>query len=163
MHTKKMILTALLIALTAVTTMVVSVPVPAVKGYINIGDSVVILSGLIFGPWAGAAAGAIGSSLADLLLGYTFWAPWTFVIKGLEGFLAGWLILRSRKETHLSAALAASAAAATMVLGYFVASSIIYQSVPIAVMALPGDLIQGGVSALLCLVLMPPIKKYLSL
>ena len=39
-----------LIALTAVTTMVVSVPVPAVKGYINIGDSVVILSGLIFGP-----------------------------------------------------------------------------------------------------------------
>nr|NLJ02902.1 ECF transporter S component [Bacillota bacterium] len=43
MHPKKMILTALLIALTAVTTMVVSVPVPAVKGYINIGDSVVIL------------------------------------------------------------------------------------------------------------------------
>ena len=42
---EKMILTALLITITAVTTMVVSVPVPAVKGYINIGDSVVILSG----------------------------------------------------------------------------------------------------------------------
>ena len=163
MKPKKSILTALLIALVAVTTMVVSIPMPAVKGYINIGDSVVLLSGLIFGPLVGAAAGAIGSSLADLLLGYTLWAPWTFVIKGLEGFIAGWLLSRSRKETHRSVAAAASLGAVVMALGYFLASSVIYQSLAVAVLALPGDLIQGGVSVLLCLVLIRPIKKYLSL
>jgi len=32
---------------------------------------------------------AAGSSLVDLLLGYSIWAPFTFVIKGLEGFIVG--------------------------------------------------------------------------
>jgi len=163
MGSKKMILTALLIALVTVTTMVVNIPMPAVKGYVNIGDTVVLLAGLIFGPVVGATAGAIGSSLADLLLGYTLWAPWTFVIKGLEGFLAGWLVGRIRKTTTAGTAIGASIAAAVMVLGYFVASAIIYKSVPIAVVALPGDLLQAGVSVVLSLILLRPLKKYLSL
>lgn len=56
------------------------------KGYVNIGDTVVLLSGVLFGPLTGLAAGGLGSALADLLLGYGFWAPWTLLIKGLEGW-----------------------------------------------------------------------------
>ena len=128
MNSRKMILTALLIALVTV----------------------------------GAAAGALGSSLADLLLGYAYWAPWTFVIKGLEGFLAGWLVGRMQKATTSGAALGASVAVVVMVLGYFVASTVLY-GMGIAVASLPGDLLQGGVSVVLSLILWRPIRKYLSL
>lgn len=158
MDSRKMILTALLIALVAVTTMVVNIPLPGVKGYVNIGDTVVLLAGLVFGPVVGAAAGALGSSLADVLLGYAYWAPWTFVIKGLEGLLAGWLVLRFRKATTLVTVLAAG----VMVLGYFLVG-IIYYGVGPAVTSLPGDVLQGGVSVVLSLVLLHPIRKYLSL
>ena len=58
----KLVLTALLAALTYVMTRVVQVP--TVGGYTNLGDSMCLLAGLILGPWYGFAA---GSALADLL------------------------------------------------------------------------------------------------
>ncbi|HBG01102.1 MAG TPA: ECF transporter S component [Firmicutes bacterium] len=158
MNAKKMVLTALLIALVTVTTMIVNIPLPGVRGYVNIGDTVVLLAGLIFGPLAGAVSGALGASLADLLLGYAYWAPWTFVIKGLEGFLAGWVVRCLGKATTLGATLGAL----VMVLGYFLVG-ILYYGLGPAVTSLPGDLVQGGVSVALALLLVPPIRKYLSL
>lgn len=155
MDAKKLIITALLIALVAITTMIVNIPLPGVRGYVNIGDTVVLLAGFIFGPVVGAVAGAMGSALADVLLGYAFWAPWTFVIKGLEGFLAGWLLLRFHK-----ASLVAPIAVGVMVLGYFLAGSVIYGLGP-AMASLPGDLLQGGVSVVLSLTLLPALRKYL--
>lgn len=157
MNSRKMILTALLIALVAVTTMVVNVPLPGVKGYVNIGDTIVLLAGLIFGPMVGALAGALGSSLADILLGYAYWAPWTFVIKGLEGFLAGWLALHLKRSTPLVTTVAAG----VMVLGYLLAGTILYGFGPAAA-SLPGDLLQGGASVALTLVLVQPLSKYLN-
>ncbi|HAN95599.1 ECF transporter S component [Candidatus Darwinibacter acetoxidans] len=156
MQARKMVLTALLVGVVAVVTMVVNIPLPGVKGYVNIGDTVVLLSGVLFGPLTGLAAGGLGSALADLLLGYGFWAPWTLLIKGLEGLAAGWLIGRWEK-----AAWAVGPAAALMVLGYFLAGSIIYGWGP-ALASLPGDLLQGAVSAALCLLLHGPLKKYLA-
>lgn len=151
-----MIRTAVLAALTAVTTMAVNVPLPAVRGFVNIGDTVVLLAGLIFGPGVGALAGAVGSGLADLLLGYAHWAPWTFVIKGLEGFLAGWLACNVKNGLSLGAV----SGAASMVLGYFLVG-ILFYGLPAAVASLPGDLIQGGISVVLSLLLVYPLRKFL--
>lgn len=158
MKAKKMIQTAILAALVAVTTMVVNVPLPGVKGYVNIGDTVVLLSGLLLGPTAGALAGSVGSSLADLLLGYAHWAPWTFVIKGLEGFLAGWLSLRFPKGSTLATIIGVT----VMISGYFLVG-ILYYGWGLAVASLPGDLLQGGVSVILSLILVRPLRKYLGL
>jgi uncharacterized membrane protein len=160
MNSRRTVITALLIALVTVTTIVVNVPF--LRGYINIGDTVVLLAGLLFGPVVGAAAGALGSSLADLLLGYAYWAPWTFVIKGLEGFLVGWLARNGRDSKTSRGVVGTTLAASVMVLGYFVASTILY-GWGVAVPSLPGDLLQGGVSVVLSLVLWRPIQKYLSL
>lgn len=157
MESRKLIQTAILVALVAVTTMVVNIPLPGVKGYVNIGDAVVLLAGLMLGPTVGAFSGAVGSSLADLLLGYAHWAPWTFIIKGVEGFLAGWLVLRLHRGGTI---LGAVVGAAVMVLGYFLVG-ILYYGWAAAVVSLPGDLLQGGVSAALCLVLIHPLRKYL--
>lgn len=72
---KKMLLAALFAALACVATMVISFPIPATQGYINMGDCMVLMSGWILGGLYGALAGGIGSALADLLLGYTVYAP----------------------------------------------------------------------------------------
>ena len=70
-----------------VATLLVRIPVPG-GGYFNLGDVVIIFSGL-FGGWkAGLIAGGIGSALADLI-GFPVFAPITLIIKGLEGLVAG--------------------------------------------------------------------------
>lgn len=38
------------IALTAVATMAVQIPIPATKGYLNLGDSVIMVLAVVFGP-----------------------------------------------------------------------------------------------------------------
>jgi uncharacterized membrane protein len=71
--------------------MIFSVYVPSTEGFFNIGESMVFLSALLFGPYVGAFAGGVGSMLADLLLGYPFYAPATLVIKACEGYVVGLL------------------------------------------------------------------------
>ena len=71
----------LMCAIVVVTTMFAAIPIPGVQGaYANAGDAAVYASAHLLGwPW-GVAAAAIGSMLADLLLGSALYAPATFVI-----------------------------------------------------------------------------------
>ena len=87
----KLILAALFAALTCVATSVIHVPIPATNGYINLGDGMVLLGAFLLGPVYGAAAGGLGSMLADLLLGYAAYAPGTLIIKAAMGLCAGLL------------------------------------------------------------------------
>ena len=85
-----------LIALTVVTaliTLFIRIPLPS-RGYFNFGDVAVVFSGLVLGSLAksnrflwGAAAGGIGSAIADIIGGFGMFAPITLVAKGLEGGL----------------------------------------------------------------------------
>ena len=53
---KKLILTALFAALACIATMIMKIPTPGTGGYIHVGDAIVILSGVVLGPWYGFAA-----------------------------------------------------------------------------------------------------------
>ena len=56
---QKLVVSALMAALTYVATMVVQIPSP-MNGYVNLGDCFVLLSGWLLGPWyVRAAAGII--------------------------------------------------------------------------------------------------------
>jgi uncharacterized membrane protein len=87
----KLVTMGLFTAVVCVVTMSFSIYVPATRGFFNIGDSMVFLTALLFGPIVGAFAGGVGSALADLFLGYSYYAPATLIIKGIEGFVVGWL------------------------------------------------------------------------
>lgn len=89
--TFQLALSAVFTALTLVATIVISIPIPATGGYVNVGDTMIFLSGALFGPFVGGISGGLGSMAADLILGYSFYAPFTFLIKGLEGVLCGLL------------------------------------------------------------------------
>ena len=82
MKTKKLVIAALMAALACVVTMIVKVPSP-LKGYVNLGDCIVLIAGWILSPVYGFMAAAIGSAMADVFSGYVLYAPATFAIKGL--------------------------------------------------------------------------------
>lgn len=82
-------------ALTAVLTLA-AIPLPG-GGYYNFGDAVVFVSAATLGPVSGAFVGGLGGALGDLVLGYTFYAPFTLVIKAAEALVAG-LVFRALKR-----------------------------------------------------------------
>jgi uncharacterized membrane protein len=92
-------LTAISTALVAVATIVFSFYVPQTRGFFNIGETMVFTTAILFGPVIGAFAGGVGSMLADVLLGYPYYAPATLVIKAAEGAVVGFL---SRKKPNFS-------------------------------------------------------------
>jgi len=83
--------TAVFTAFVAAATSVFSVAIPATNGYFNVGEIMVYTSALLMGPYVGAFAGGVGSMISDLSLGAPYYAPGTLVIKGLEGFMVGYL------------------------------------------------------------------------
>ena len=85
--TQKIVLASMLAALCCVATMIIKIPSP-LKGYLNLGDCIVLLCGWLLSPAYGFAAAGIGSGLADLLSGYVVYAPATFVIKGVMAIIA---------------------------------------------------------------------------
>ncbi len=131
---------AVMTAATAAATMVVQVPTPLTRGYINVGDSLVMISALTFGALVGGIAGGVGSALADLLSGYPHWAPWTLVIKGVEGTVAGYI---SGKKLWRDV-LAAIVGGACMFTGYFLVEWWLYGFGP-ALVELPGNMFQATV------------------
>ena len=72
--TKKIVMAAMFAALCCVATMIIKIPSP-LKGYINLGDCVVLLSGWMLSPAYAFLAAGIGSALADLFSGYLVYAP----------------------------------------------------------------------------------------
>lgn len=93
----KFAVTAVFTALVCIVTVIFSIYVPATKGFFNIGESMIFLSALLFGPFVGAFSGGVGAMLADLLLNYPHYAPATLFIKACEGAVVGMLNKRNPK------------------------------------------------------------------
>ena len=84
--TFKLVIAALTVAMTCIAMMVIKIPIPATGAYINLGDCIELLSGVVLGPLYGGIATGLGSALADLLDEYVAFAPATFVIKAIMGY-----------------------------------------------------------------------------
>jgi uncharacterized membrane protein len=93
-ETVQLSLAAVFTALVFVATTVFSVYVPQTRGFFNIGEIMVFATALLLGPLVGAFAGGVGSMLADLFLGYWYYAPATLIIKACEGEVVGLLARR---------------------------------------------------------------------
>ncbi|SCY27719.1 ECF transporter S component [Alkaliphilus peptidifermentans] len=134
----------LLTALVAVSTMVISVPVPATEGFIHLGDSMIFLAAILFGKKKGAFSAGIGSALADILLGYTHWALPTLIIKGAMGYGVGMIANQEdEKLLNFRNVIALAFGALWMVTGYFFAGAAMKGSFAISLTSVPANLIQG--------------------
>lgn len=117
-----LVYTAMLAALCCVATLVIQVPTIGTNGYINLGDTIVLLSSWLLGNPFGAVAAGLGSGMADLLAGYGSYVPGTTVIKFIMGFVCA-IIYSGFKKTKLNKNIAyvtgTIAAEAIMIFGYF--------------------------------------------
>ena len=88
MKTSKMIMIAILAALTFVLTRFTAIPIPGTQGYVHLGDTVIYITAVIMGGGPAAIVGAIGGALSDM----TYAAIWilpTLIIKGIMGYVCG--------------------------------------------------------------------------
>lgn len=149
---------ALAIAMVTLSTMIIKIP--AIKGYINFGDIFIFSIAVLLGRKTGCAAGAIGSALADFMLGYAIFAPGSFLIKGLEGLICGIINEKIGSNSHKvrTLAIGTTCGALIMIAGYFLYETIIF-GFPLALASIPGNLLQGGVSAVAAVPVILAIKK----
>ncbi|MHA2059380.1 MAG: ECF transporter S component [Candidatus Ranarchaeia archaeon] len=84
-------------ALVTAATMLFQLSIPSTTGYFNLGEAMVYITALTFGPYIGGFAGGIGSMMADLLTGYVIFAPATLISKGIEGTVVGYLSINLQK------------------------------------------------------------------
>ena len=157
--TRKIVFSAMMAALVCVATMIIKIPSP-LKGYFNLGDSIVLLAGWILGPLYGFFAAALGSAMADIFSGYVLYAPATFIIKGVMAlvafFIAKPLLAKSKKTA--ARILSGAASEIIMVLGYFVFEGFLYGFVPSAV-NIPTNIAQGVLGLIIAIVLVRVFEK----
>lgn len=170
---KQIAFSAIFSALCCVSTLSLTVPLPA-SGYFNAGDVFVLLSGWFLGPLFGSLSAGIGSALADIISGYVVYAPVTFVVKftvALSSYLL-WKVFKPfiKKEPldFIPRVLAGIIGETIMVAGYFAFESILYGVIG-AVPNLLGNALQGVcclvLATLLCSALRPikVIRSYFPL
>ncbi|MGB9681404.1 MAG: ECF transporter S component [bacterium] len=143
-------------ALVTAATIVIQIPSPQTKGYINLGDTLIFTIAMLFGSKIGGLAGGIGSALADIITGYAHWAPFTLVIKGIEGFIVGYFAYNPesiyRKLPFLILA------GLEMVIGYFLAEIILYGIGP-ALVEIPGNCFQAGSGIVISILIISALKR----
>lgn len=164
--TKKVVFTAVMMALTCVATMVIQIP-SSTTGYKNLGDCFVLLSGWLLGPIWGTIAGGVGSAMADFLTGYYHYVPGTLIIKGASAFVAAvlYLLLKrafGKKAEYPSMLIGSIAAEAVMVVGYFLYAGLVLGKGLMgeagAIVSVPGNIVQGAVGIVAAIAIMAIVR-----
>ena len=157
--TKKLVISALLTALVCVATMIVKIPSP-LKGYLNLGDCVVLVSGWLLSPVYGFLAAGLGSALADLFSGYVLYAPATFLIQGAMALIAyACAHMLQKKIGNLASQLIGGVLAEiAMVLGYYVFEGFLYGFGP-SLVNIPANAVQGVAGIIIGVALIKVLEK----
>lgn len=157
--TQRIVMAALLAALTCVATMIIKIPSP-LKGYLNLGDCVVLLAGWMLSPTYGFLAAGLGSALADTFSGYVTYVPATFVIKGLMALIAfyGSKLLHSKLGNISSRIISGIVAEVVMVAGYFIFEGFLYGFGP-SLVNIPANVIQGIAGLIIGTILVKVFEK----
>jgi uncharacterized membrane protein len=148
---------SLMAAITFIATSVIHVP--TFMGVLHLGDSMIFLSAILFGRKKSAVASAVGMCLFDLISGYTLWAPFTFIIKGVMGYIAGTIAYRKDYDGNnvSNNILAFVVAGVWMIVAYYFGGAIILtfiskefalkQALIIALKDIPTNILQvvGGI------------------
>ena len=157
--TPKIVQAAMLAALCCIATMIIKIPTP-LKGYVNLGDCIVLLSGWILSPSYAFLAAGIGSSLADVFSGYLIYAPATFIIKGLMAVIAHYCFkaINVRMERITSQSISGFLAELAMIIGYFLFEGVLY-GFPSAAINIPANSVQGTAGLIIGIMLIKVVES----
>ncbi|RLQ94588.1 ECF transporter S component [Falsibacillus albus] len=158
-----LILTAMLIALVFVATIFLNIrlPIAANGGLVHLGTAMAFIASFLFGPRKGAIAGAVGMGLFDLVSGWTLWAPFTVVARGLQGYIAGKIAWSNGRNGNSAAfnLLGAIVSAPVMLAVYYICEGILYGSWIGPVASIPGNIVQNVVGIIIAIPISAALKK----
>ena len=141
-------------------TTVIRIPIPATGGYFNLGDTFVMVAGLLYGPVVGGLTGLIGPTLSDAI-GYPQFILATAVVKCIEGAVVGLVGTKPDGASSVRGVIALVLGIIILVGGYFVFEATIYpaigKTIPFfavtdakaALAEIVPNLLQGGISAVI--------------
>lgn len=153
----KVVLTAMFIAVTVAISRFLIIPIPMTHGNINLCDAGIFISALLLGPRVGGIVGGASGFLLDLISGYGQYMWFSLIVHDAEGLIVGLIAGRNvdRKWIKL---IAVSVGIVIMVIGYFVADSVLY-NIYAGYVGIGTNLIQGAVGALIAYLVTPRLKK----
>ncbi|MCI8631757.1 MAG: ECF transporter S component [Firmicutes bacterium] len=155
--TAKIVLTALMMCLIILSTMLIKVPIPFTQGYVHLGDAMIFLSVLILGWKYGAVAAGLGSMLGDIIGGAAAWAPWTLVIKGGMALLMG--VCLKGSSSKIKEIIGMIFAGAFMTLGYYAAEGVMYGNWVVSALGIPWNIGQFTVGMIIAEIMAAALSK----
>lgn len=156
-QTLNITISAIALALVFVATFIIKIP-NGMQGYFNLGDAIILIFATVLSPFSAFVFAGFGSGLADLVGGYGIYFFFTLIIKGLEGAFIAYCFKKS--QTKSKHQIIFMFALLIMLFGYFIADTIINQSMYLAFIALGINLIQAILCWLIASLLLPWINKY---
>lgn len=152
---KEMMFCGLAMAIVFIMTVFISIPIGQF-GYVNVGDGGVLLFSTFLHPFFAFLGAGIGSAMADLYLGYSQYAIFTFLIKGFEGLIVSifFHFLKNRIQ-YVSFVIAI----VWMILGYYLTDALLYGDFIVALGGIGFNAIQGFISLMIALLLHPILGK----
>nr|WP_051931863.1 ECF transporter S component [Clostridium sp. KNHs214] len=158
-----MVISALLIALVFVATRFINIrlPIAVNGGLVHLGNAMLFVAAIVFGGKKGAIAGAFGMGLFDLLSEWAIWAPATFIIRGIMGYIIGTMAnSKDRNGKKFLWNIAGIVLAAIwMVMGYYVAEGILYGNWIAPLTSILGNITQLIIGAIIGIPLAAALKK----
>lgn len=175
--TRDLVIIGLMASLAFVVTRFTNIPVGvgSFKAAFHFGDGVIFLAAILFGRKKAALSGALGMFIFDIMSGYAAWSPFTFVIKGVMGLIAGTIAYRNEYngENIKNNIFGIILSGIWMVAAYFVAGAIlmyllpdkgtgkltILKSIIMAAGNIPSDIMQVVVGGILAVPVAKAVKK----
>lgn len=163
--TRDLVETALLIALVFVATRFINIRLPIASngGLVHLGNAMLFISAIVFGKKKGALAGAFGMGLFDLLSEWAIWAPFTFIVRGVMGYIIGSVSWSSCKKGNdvLTNILAILISGIWMILGYYITELILYGNQIQALASIPGNVTQILIGTLIGVPVAKVLKRHI--
>lgn len=164
-NTRDLVESALLVSLVYIATRFINIRIPmtASGGLVHLGNVMLFISAIVFGPKKGAIAGAFGMGLFDLLSEWAMWAPFTFVIRGIMGYIIGKIAWsKDKKGNSMILNIGAIVVSAIwMIFGYYIAEGILYGNWISPVASIPGNIIQIVVGLIIGIPAAKALKQYI--
>lgn len=156
---------ALLIALVFIATRFINIrlPLASTGGLVHLGNTMLFISAIVFGKRKGAIAGAFGMGLFDLLSEWAIWAPFTFIVRGVMGYIIGTIAWSGNKkgESITTNIFAVIISGVWMIFGYYVTEMILYGNHAKAILSIPGNITQIVIGLIIGVPIAKVLRKYI--
>lgn len=164
-NTRDIVETGLLISLVFIATRFINIrlPIASSGGLVHLGNTMLFISAIVFGKKKGAIAGAFGMALFDLLSEWAIWAPFTFVVRGVMGYIIGSIAWKDNKkgDSVLTNIIAIIISGVWMIFGYYLTEMILYGNHIKALASIPGNITQIVIGLIIGVPVAKVLKKHI--